>query len=1064
MLTFLSLFRCGTSTAPRESHFQHPKNYELRSALLEELHFLSENANKAEYAAWRSSAFNLDESFGWSDWATELLNDANASTVWNTLKISIQRGVPDVVRKTVWLKANDADSFKVQHPGFYSASMRNTFGTKTPDSLSGRCPTFSGGMLGLQEDIEGIEIDVDEWEVDLDILATPRLSYSNRALNISDSAEDLLKTWFSGTPKSSPSLSSEGYTPQPSVAALGINLPPEHNFWLPPAIIEPVDADGDESLRTQNVLEETGIFCDVPTKFNAPPPLVPMDTHEWHDFRTYMKSTHVHRMQQSQRMTFSRQQWREKLRDESFMSSEEDYGIPKFASDLYPSMMDSGQFPIRSSSASVGNIDEVYHYSSEAKFTRKKSDYSPDGHSTVSSNRKSPFFLSRKKEDTPGSSRETLHEHPPLAAISHSPDPILALASPIGQSLEKNPNNAVTSPIKSHPFTKKGSFMHRLKLSLQFGKKSSVTIPVKENPQVEVATDILSYGRGAIVVPPSSSENIPFVNGNIPAASSLDNLHVAPAITDTLQPELQESKGKGPKGIFSSLLLTDYIQASSKGFVNQNTPSTGGISDDVIERIGNTETSLKVSGRESKEAQAENNDFLNVNAPSNILSSQTIMQPVINVEQAETKEAPLSTFTLPVASMQKADIQLLENVTEFTALLTENGQSIVRSVLWCLNSLHTPEFEFCPVIPHLACLLALTMDAQEILCVLHSVVKRAIRSCSSDCKRPYLTYKRADFVRFVKLIMGGIRQHQTKVFNHLRSLKVDLAAWVARAIQDGYAKMLPFDYVLRIYGAFLYEGCKVFYRYCLAIFKFLKKDLLSCTSLREAEDLLYHISSNPMLREVDLTKLAYKIRIRSRAGALAALSIDSPSPYLLAVQLKHLYRPRLHDASDILSDSHWEIVWTWLPTIVRILDPVLVYQSLHDGMSILALEKKLENRSHIPTLFFIKADQEGEIFGGYFPFSFSLLKQAKEEERYCESFLFQLSPKEKVFRWTGKNRMCLKCTTEYIAVGGLDVAIYIDSHIHYGRTRASASYDSLQFVSNPPGDFVIKVMEIWQLL
>ncbi|KAF8819720.1 TLD protein [Cardiosporidium cionae] len=841
---------------------------------------------------------SMDESFGWSDWMIALLDEADAATVWSTLKISIQRGVPDSVRKALWLKANDADSFSVKHPNFYNAIMRNTFGTKAPDHSSSRCPTFSGGMLGLQEDVEGAEIDVDEWEVDLDVLATPRLSISSRVLNISDSAADLLQTWFSGTPKSSPSLSSgksydgpekvemyhigreivkesreqKGYTPHPAVVSLGRNLPPEHNFWLPPAVTEPCDVDAESSVGVIND-EETGIFSDVPTKFDAPS-LVHMDTHEWHDFRTYMKSTHMQRMRQSQRMANARQQWREKLRDDSFTSSEEDYGIPKFASDLYPSAMDSGQLRVRSSSVSVGSIHEGYLYTSEPQSISKKNPPTVNVPSRASSQH-IPFFLHPKKEiEAPEDTRETLWENPTLSSTSLSSEynsaKYASAVTPANQTFKKNAN-PVTSRSNKHPSTKKGSFLDRVKQSLQFGKINSNS--VKENPQVEVATGILSYGKGETVGAVSHSSSFHLGNGNSSDdAISLDNCQLTHGTTDVLRPKLQEPEEEERKDIQPFSLLTDYIADSSRGIVSQNTPSTGLISDGMIEGMGNSENVSNVPAREEENDQVEQTE-----KKENLLNPHTA--PPLLFTTLKEKNIEMSLFST------RPDIQSLENVTEFAALLTENGRCVVRNVLWCLNSLHTSEFEFCPIIPHLACLLALTMNAQEILCVLHNVIKRAIRSCTSDFKRPYLTYTRSDFVRFVKLVMGAIRRHQTKVFNHLRSLNVDLAAWVSRAIQDGFAKMLSFDYVLRIYGAFLFEGCKVFYRYCLATLKFLKQDLLKCTTLNEAEELLYHIPSNSALQTIDLTKMAYKMRIRSRAGALAALSTDSPSPYLLAVQM-----------------------------------------------------------------------------------------------------------------------------------------------------------------------------------
>ena len=52
---------------------------------------------------------------------------------------------------------------------------------------------------------------------------------------------------------------------------------------------------------------------------------------------------------------------------------------------------------------------------------------------------------------------------------------------------------------------------------------------------------------------------------------------------------------------------------------------------------------------------------------------------------------------------------------------------------------------------------------------------------------------------------------------HMRHLGVDVAAWTARGLQDGFSRLLPFDFVLRIMGIVLFEGSKALCRYSLAL-------------------------------------------------------------------------------------------------------------------------------------------------------------------------------------------------------------------------------------------------------
>ncbi|PHJ15106.1 tld protein, partial [Cystoisospora suis] len=59
--------------------------------------------------------------------------------------------------------------------------------------------------------------------------------------------------------------------------------------------------------------------------------------------------------------------------------------------------------------------------------------------------------------------------------------------------------------------------------------------------------------------------------------------------------------------------------------------------------------------------------------------------------------------------------------------------------------------------------------------------------------------------------------------------------------------MLPLDFVLRIYGAFLYEGVNVFFRYSVALLKLLESSLLDCTHHEAAEDVLYNCGDDPLI-------------------------------------------------------------------------------------------------------------------------------------------------------------------------------------------------------------------------
>lgn len=82
---------------------------------------------------------------------------------------------------------------------------------------------------------------------------------------------------------------------------------------------------------------------------------------------------------------------------------------------------------------------------------------------------------------------------------------------------------------------------------------------------------------------------------------------------------------------------------------------------------------------------------------------------------------------------------------------------------------------------------------------------------------------------FVNRVVELMRYRFPRVFLHLRSLGVDIAAWTARGLQDGFCRLLPFDFALRIVGAVLFEGSSALTRYSLALLQ-----ILQVRSLRSA--------------------------------------------------------------------------------------------------------------------------------------------------------------------------------------------------------------------------------------
>ncbi|PFH37153.1 hypothetical protein BESB_036110 [Besnoitia besnoiti] len=411
--------------------------------------------------------------------------------------------------------------------------------------------------------------------------------------------------------------------------------------------------------------------------------------------------------------------------------------------------------------------------------------------------------------------------------------------------------------------------------------------------------------------------------------------------------------------------------------------------------------------------------------------------------------------------LKKGDVYELEDVTEFHVLLTEEGKEKARRLLWCLNALHGA-IEFCPVLPPLACVLLLYFEEDATYVILHCLLKAAVQKERNNHDAPFMPFRRKDFVRFVKVITATISHRLPRLYAHLRSLTIDVAAWVARGVQDGFARMLPFDFVLRIYGAFLYEGANVFYRHCVALLKLLEPSLLACTNYEAAEDVLYNCGDDPAVTLSGLSKTAYRYKLRVDAP-FHKLDVAFPTPYLMTTRMRQFHRPRLRHESRILQPRHWEAVWNWLPENQRMLVPTLQYSSDKHGMSITAMLQRLTLFLRSPMLLVLMTTDQ-EIVGFFSPFPLRLdAKSAASSAPLDISFVCQLEPEQEAFWWTGANALFMNVTHKQIVIGGNDVAIFVDQDLRKGQSRKSASFGSPRLVRDELGDFLITLVEIWIL-
>ncbi|EUD69240.1 hypothetical protein C922_00103 [Plasmodium inui San Antonio 1] len=400
----------------------------------------------------------------------------------------------------------------------------------------------------------------------------------------------------------------------------------------------------------------------------------------------------------------------------------------------------------------------------------------------------------------------------------------------------------------------------------------------------------------------------------------------------------------------------------------------------------------------------------------------------------------------------------LDDATELTALLNDNGKHEIKKLLWAINNNFGNDIEFAPIIPNLCIILLIYFKASVVYCIIHCLIKKGIDTIKNK-EVPFFIYKRKDFVKYVKYILNSFIQFLPKCYHYLRKLNFDLAAWTARCIQDGFSRMLPFDFVLRIYGIYLFEGQKTLCLYCLALLKFFENDLLKCTNIEEVENILYHICMHPYLTINELTQIAYRFKLKSKEKQLK-FSTKCPSPYLMNVKMKTFYRPRLNDNSRLINSLHWQNIWEKIPSNFRSLDPFLSYCSKKDGYSFQVLVERTEKNKRKPMILLLKTF-DYDLMGFFCPFSLTRDLNFVNCSDKSSAFLCTFNTHFKFYKWSGRNNT-LVLIRDGIYIGGNDIALFIDKDVKVGKTHSSESFFSPPLIS-AGRDFHIMDIEVWNL-
>jgi len=437
---------------------------------------------------------------------------------------------------------------------------------------------------------------------------------------------------------------------------------------------------------------------------------------------------------------------------------------------------------------------------------------------------------------------------------------------------------------------------------------------------------------------------------------------------------------------------------------------------------------------------------------------------------------PVPTFCQGIKGMDEAPP--LRHVVRHLGIMSPEGEEALRRLLWCVQ-LTCTNVEFCPFLPNLMATLLPFFSEAETMLIITNILRQAEKVEDPDAP-PRIIWSRVQINKQAKLFVLEAKKKQltAEAISRLEELGLDSHAVAVELLQDGLCHCLPFRAFCRVVGSFLCEGSEVMLRYGLALFQLRSADLVACGTAEEARKLLASLGEGCCTTtSIDaLTKAAFSFRVRIMTRVDEAWGSDYVSPKTARAAPHVFCRPRLFPPRGHCPDAVWEVVWAWVPTWCRVLDPHLIYTPSSQGTSLRTCLEVCKKHQDSPMIFFTYT-REGDIIGGFSPVVWvrtsGYLKLTNLRRSPEDAFVFRRlksDGKTQVWTWSGLNELLMNASELHgLTFGGDGSAVYIHKDMVNATTRACASFSSPTLVA-PPGtdpdkdvDFEMLSFEIFAL-
>jgi len=410
--------------------------------------------------------------------------------------------------------------------------------------------------------------------------------------------------------------------------------------------------------------------------------------------------------------------------------------------------------------------------------------------------------------------------------------------------------------------------------------------------------------------------------------------------------------------------------------------------------------------------------------------------------------------------------------------LTYQGLEPFKRIMWIFEK-NVVGLEYNPMLPQVVALLLLSFTEAETYAITKAMIDRSKAPVDAFFKRKretgevqrpnwFFTVKKDDYIASLDLIAMYIEyrgQGFSNIRTHFRKIKYDIKKLCAETFKTLFLGFLPLSICLRIFCAFLSEGVSVYYRFTLALLKVFMKELIAFENPRSIIGKIKYEGANLSEKKVkELFQEAYGLKLQDPHRKVPDIPFVDP---LNIEDGEKLYFPQLTHDSPLVTTQHFETIWGWLPSDLKLTRPVLAYSSKTHGWSLQTLYQNSKQEDLCRGMLLLIRSNDTVAFGAYVDTVFRAHQGGNSSIGTHDCFVFQLEPQEKVYKSTRKNQVHLVCDSSSLSIGAGDggAAIYLDSDLFHGFTNKCETYGSEPLnkgdANSQNGKFESRIIEVY---